>query len=199
MAMDETAGKRQPGRNGRPARPRQFSIFDTSIKRRDSREWALQMLVALDFSPPEDGMDAFFIDFWNLQRDILADSGGRAQDALAKFDSPSAASFRAFAEELVGGVRANLDEIDRKIEGFLENWTLSRIGEVDRNVLRMAFYELFFKEDTPPAIIINEAVDIVKYFSTRESGAFVNGILDTAARQVNRPMNYQVDEPRRGH
>lgn len=199
MNGEAASGGKPTGRQGRPARSFQHSIFDTNIKRRNSREWAVQMLVALDFSPPENGMDEFFIDFWTLQRDLLLDSGERAQEAVAKFDSTSALPFKAFAEELVNGVRQNLDEIDRKIGGFLENWTLSRIGEVDRNVLRMAFYELFFKEDTPPAIIINEAVDIVKYFSTRESGAFVNGILDKAARQVSRPMNYQVDEPRRGH
>lgn len=167
---------------------RQLSIFDKSIKRRNSREWALQMLFALDAAPLENGMDDFFADFWELQRRILTD-GGQAE-ALAKFDAAEARIFKEFAEELVSGVMAHRDEIDSKIGGYLENWSLQRIGNVDRNVLRLAFYELFFSDATPPAIIINEAIDIAKYFSTVDSGRFVNGILDKAGRQVARPMHY---------
>ena len=169
-----------------PARAPRNSIWNRNINRRSSREWALQMLFRLDVLPPEGTLDDFFAEFWQQQADILIEIADGDPDALKEFDSKANRVYRVFAEELVRGVWENRDAIDARIEGYLTNWTLSRMGGVDRNVLRVAFYELFFREDAPPVVIINEAVDVAKYFSTRDSGKFVNGILDRASHEVTR-------------
>lgn len=173
--------------NGAPSsRTPRKSILNKVISRRNSREWALQMLFRLDVASPETTLDDFFSEFWALQFDVLEEFKETDSAALEEFKKPTNNQYRSFAEKLVRGVWNNLGEIDSKIEGYLTNWTLPRMGGVDRNVLRIAFYELFFAEDTPPIVIINEAIDIAKYFSTRESGKFVNGVLDRAKRDVSR-------------
>jgi N utilization substance protein B len=68
-----------------------------------------------------------------------------------------------------------------------ENWELERIAIVDRNILRMAIYEMMFRDEIPPVVSINEAVDVAKKFSTRDSGKFVNGILDRIRKELPRP------------
>jgi len=72
----------------------------------------------------------------------------------------------------------HLDEIDRKITQYAENWQMDRMAAVDRNILRFAVYELIFMDDIPPKVSINEAVNIAKKYSQEESGKFVNGVLD---------------------
>jgi N utilization substance protein B len=83
-----------------------------------------------------------------------------------------------FFLQLVEGVKQFQHEIDSLIERFSENWKLSRMSRVDRNVIRIAVYELLHCEDIPPKVSINEAIDIGKRFGTEDSGAFINGILD---------------------
>jgi N utilization substance protein B len=68
--------------------------------------------------------------------------------------------------------------LDETIKKYAANWDLRRIAVVDRNILRLAIYEMMFRDDIPPIVSINEAVDIAKKFSTEDSGKFVNGILD---------------------
>lgn len=86
---------------------------------------------------------------------------------------------RRFARALIEGTRGHLDAIDREVEAVAHNWKLKRMAVVDRNVLRLGAYELLFcRDEIPPAVAIDEAVTIAKKFSTRESGSFVNGILD---------------------
>ena len=84
-----------------------------------------------------------------------------------------------FFLDLVNGVLAHQQEIDHKIEQFSQHWKLSRMSCVDRNIIRMASFELLYKEDIPPKVSINEAINLGKKFGTDESGAFINGILDT--------------------
>ena len=84
-----------------------------------------------------------------------------------------------FLLKLVKGVLANKREIDATIEKFSANWKLSRMACVDRNILRIAVFELLFCNDIPSKVSINEAVDVGKKFGTEESGAFINGILDS--------------------
>lgn len=189
---------RAPSRAPAPRAPSRASAprsLDGTVRRRNSREWAVQMLFALDMAPPEGTMDEFFSAFWEMERGAIKELNTDSEAALRSFDGEAAKPHRAFAESLVEGVRAHLDEIDAKIESYLENWTLQRIGRVDRNVLRCALYELLYDTETPPAIIINEAIDIAKYFSTRESGRFVNGILDRAAKSLGRPLRYRAENP----
>jgi N utilization substance protein B len=121
------------------------------------------------------------------QRDL---SGGELDEALALFwhtQSDLGESTRQFAEELIRGTAQHQATIDEKISKYTEHWELSRIAAVDRNILRLAIFEMLFRDDIPPIVSINEAVDIAKKFSTRESGAFVNGILDRLRVDLPRP------------
>jgi len=119
------------------------------------------MLFQLDFS--EEGPDrAFFSRFWQT------------------LDEPE--DVKSFAEQIVTGTRKNLSEIDKLIAECAEHWVLDRMAAVDRNILRAAAYELMYKDDIPPAVVINEALEIAKKFSMKESAPFINGILDKIAR-----------------
>ncbi|MBF0516623.1 MAG: transcription antitermination factor NusB [Nitrospirae bacterium] len=87
-----------------------------------------------------------------------------------------------FIDDLIGGVIKHLKEIDQRIQSVSKHWELQRIASVDRNIIRFAVYELLYRADIPAAVTINEAVDIAKKYSTLESFSFINGILDTIAR-----------------
>ncbi len=165
-------GAKPAAKKAAPARTSRRNAIWNPANRRNSREWALQMLFLADSNPPLDGIDKTIADFWEMQ---------------AVEGKPPDKNLRAFAEQLVRGVWENRDAIDARISGYLTNWTIDRIGGVDRNVLRIAAYELFHCEETPPVVILNEAVDIAKFFSTRDSGKFVNGVLDRAMKDVTRP------------
>ena len=132
--------------------------------RRQAREWSFQLLFQLDLNPDE--FEKVFKQFWRER----------------KADPPT----RLFAEALVVGVREHLSEIDAKIKEYAHNWDIKRIGVVERNVIRMALYEMLYCNDVPPVVSINEAVDITKYFGNAESGKFVNGILDRARKDLTR-------------
>ena len=94
---------------------------------------------------------------------------------------------RAFAEPLIQGALQHRNEVDAVIRKHARNWELHRIAVVDRNILRLAIYEMLYREDIPPVVSINEAVDIAKKFSTQDSGKFVNGILDQVKGELMRP------------
>ena len=96
---------------------------------------------------------------------------------------------RLFAEPLIRGTLEHRDEIDALIKKHAKNWELHRIAAVDRNILRLAIYEMLHREDIPPVVSINEAVDIAKKFSTQDSGKFVNGILDKVKGELMRPAH----------
>jgi len=84
-----------------------------------------------------------------------------------------------FTLKLIQGVVDHREELDELIERFSSHWKINRMPCVDRNVLRIAVYEMLCCRDIPPKVSINEAIDIAKRFGTEESGAFINGILDT--------------------
>lgn len=90
---------------------------------------------------------------------------------------------RKFGEELVKGTRENLSCIDEKIKEFTTTWRLERMPVIDRNILRVCIYEILFLKDIPPAVSINEAVELAKKYSTDESGKFINGILGSFVRK----------------
>lgn len=112
------------------------------------------------------------------------------EEALQLFWEGQSAGKKAhkFAEELVRGVAEHRDELDERLQGYASNWEVKRMGAIDRNVLRMALYEMFYCMDIPPIVSINEAVDIAKEFSSIQSGHFVNGVLDRAKRDLKRPL-----------
>lgn len=87
-----------------------------------------------------------------------------------------------FARKLVDGVWRHADEIDDIIRTYADRWPLERMPVVDRNLLRIALYELLHEPDTPPGVVINEAVELAKMLSTVDSGRFVNGLLGKVAR-----------------
>ncbi len=91
---------------------------------------------------------------------------------------------KKFASEIIDGTLSMLDEIDSVIKKAAENWVLERMAAVDRNILRFAVYELLQRKDIPPAVTINEAIEIAKKYSTLESAAFINGILDKIAQKA---------------
>lgn len=130
-----------------------------------------------------------------FQRDF---NGGDLVDALADFwaGRKTSAKLRGFAEELIRGVEANRPHLDDLLRGYATNWDLARMAAVDRNILRLAVYEMHHRPDIPPVVSINEAVDLAKEFGGRESGRFVNGILDRASKDVARPARCAVPNPR---
>lgn len=87
-----------------------------------------------------------------------------------------------FARDIVTGTVAHLEEIDARIKKATEHWDFGRLAAVDRGILRTAAYELLFRKDIPPAVAINEALEIAKKFSTEESASFINGILDKISK-----------------
>lgn len=91
---------------------------------------------------------------------------------------------RTFAERLVVGVIRERSRLDPIIASAAENWRLERIATVDRNVLRIAVFELLHDRDTPAAVCIDEAIEIAKRFGSEQSGMFINGVLDAIRRRV---------------
>lgn len=83
-----------------------------------------------------------------------------------------------YGREILQGVEEHREEIDRWIEERAEGWPLERLHSVDRNLLRLAIYELLYREDVPPEVAIDEAVELAKKYGTERSPAFINGILD---------------------
>ena len=168
----------------------------TTVNRRHAREWALQILFQIDANPSQD-LAPVLRDFWIQQLHVRQDEGPDGSpdaaaaslllEAEAAADLLAPRRYRAFTEHLVRGVAENLGAIDERLVRYTEHWPLHRMGGVDRNVLRLAIYEMFFDDQAPPVVIINEAVDLAKFFSSSESGRFVNGILDRACKDVTRP------------
>lgn len=91
---------------------------------------------------------------------------------------PAPDSVRDFSNSLVDGVLDNGEEIDRLIEKHALNWKISRISNVDRNILRIAVFELIYMSDIPSNVTLNEAIEIAKRYSDEQAGSFVNGVLD---------------------
>jgi N utilization substance protein B len=108
-------------------------------------------------------------------------------DATTLADSEDQKDVKAFAGELVDGVLGHLDELDALITTAADNWDLGRLAVVDRNILRLAVHEMTSRPDIPTKVSINEAIELGKRFSTAQSGAFVNGILDRIRKDLGLP------------
>jgi N utilization substance protein B len=135
------------------------------MRRRRAREYALQILFQIDFKSQEVSRNDFE-DFW--------------------LDKNESEDVRKFTEELVRGTVERLDEIDSRLKKVAENWVLKRMAAVDRNILRFAAFEILYRKDIPPAVTINEAVEIAKKFSSSEAAPFINGILDKLAKEMGK-------------
>lgn len=143
--------------------------------RRKSREWALQVLFQREYD--QDDLPAALEDFWTGKK-------------------PSR-SARAFTEELIYGVLKEQSQLDEIIQRYAENWDLGRMGGVDRNLMRMALYEMLHMPDVPPVVSIDEAVEIAKMYSSNASGKFVNAILDRALRYMDRSKDVDTRPARK--
>jgi N utilization substance protein B len=131
-------------------------------RRRKGREIAVQVLYGID----------------------LAGNGpeGTFDRLIGNFEvEPAAADF---ARSLVRGVTEHRDKMDSLIAEVSEHWRLDRMAVVDRNILRLAAYELIYRPDVPPAVILNEAIEIAKEYGSADSAAFINGVLDRVAAVI---------------
>jgi len=128
-------------------------------KRTRAREFALQVLYQIDIThdEPDKALDSF----WQAHADESVDE-----------------ELKDFTSGLVKGAVENQSAIDEKICLYAANWKLERMAVVDRNILRLSSFELLFRQDIPPKVSINEAVDLAKKYSGVEAGKFVNAILD---------------------
>ncbi len=157
--------------------------------RREARERAVQFLFQYDLNRSEN-VDQALDQFWMSQASAaLADEKGDAKWGVkTELPPPTAdeAATRLFADPLIRGTLQFQEELDATITRYAKNWELRRIAVVDRNILRLAIYEMLHRDDIPPVVSINEAVDIAKKFSTEDSGKFVNGILDKVKSDLMR-------------
>lgn len=128
------------------------------MKRRRARECAIQILFQFDLTNTLLFDKGIVEDFW----------GGHEEEA----------EVMEFANAIVRGTLEHLAEIDEVIKQAVEHWSIERMATVDRNILRAATYELLYRNDIPPSVTINEAIEIAKKYSTEDSSAFINGILD---------------------
>ena len=136
-------------------------------KRRRSREFALQVLYQLDIT----------------KQDAVRAMAQRKEHFFLKGERDD------FVERIVLGVIEHRQEIDQLIEQYSENWRLDRMNLVDRNILRMATFELLYFEDIPPKVTLNEAIDLGKRYGTEDSGSFINGILDRIQNEaIRKPL-----------
>jgi len=126
--------------------------------------------------------------FW---RDLNRGAGPEKMDDFWDF-SPAKASVREFAQPLIDGMLAHQAEIDERIARYCDNYDLNRISPVDRAVLRLAIFEMLHRDDIPPVVSINEAIELAKTFGGPDSGRFVNGILDRVKDDLHRPLREAV-------
>lgn len=172
--------------------------------RREARELAVQFLFQHDLNPLlnfEEALDCF----WKMQTDrsffkrseVSKRSKASERSKKSKVSKVSKVSKRSkvdpesaihhFADRLINGVVKHRERLDALISQHARNWDIRRIAVVDRNILRLAIYEMLHRDDIPPVVSINEAVDISKRFSTEKSSRFVNGILDRIKQDIMRP------------
>lgn len=135
--------------------------------RRQAREWAVQFLFQTEFNP--DDLEQALTDFWHDEEKKPSDRD------------------RTYVNEVVCGVIEKRRELDRTLSKYTQNWDIERLGVLDRTVMRVAIYEMLFRGDIPPVVSINEAVEIAKTYSGKESGRFVNGVLDRIQKELDRP------------
>jgi N utilization substance protein B len=149
-------------------------------ERRRARECALQLLYQLDLSPEavETAIELFWV-------------GKRSRPQV-----------REFTLDLVRGAMERREWIDGVLASISHHWRVSRMAAVDRNILRLALYEMVFLRSTPPIVVINEAIEIAKRFGNDDSGPFINGILDALRLRLERgelspPADAEAPRPSR--
>jgi N utilization substance protein B len=149
--------------------------------RRRSREVALQVLHVMDVSPEMGADAALSRTFEHL---VTARGLVEEDDAFESGDLLPARPDRALVEELVRGVGARQAELDEALGRLSRNWRIERMAVVDRNIIRLALWELLHAPAVPINVVINEAIELAKSFGSAEGAAFVNGLLDRAVTEL---------------
>ena len=126
---------------------------------------------------------------WDARKEPIEDAIASFYDTLYDEQSESKPAPDEFVEKLVKGVVENIAEIDRRLSQHAEHWRIERMPAVDRNVLRLAIYEMMAL-DTPPPVAIDEAIELARRFSGEESVQFINGVLDAAKREIDSAARY---------
>lgn len=143
------------------------------MKRRKAREYILQFLYAWEITEkPYNRKDYNFI-----------------HEEIEKFwerTGENEENIKSFAFEIIEGTLKNLKEIDEVIKKYATKWDIERMISIDRNIIRFSVYEILYRPDIPFQVTINEAIEIAKKYSTKESAAFINGILDKIAKGENK-------------
>ncbi len=145
--------------------------------RRQARELTVQFLFQSDFVK-HDRLESALLAFWTITE---------SYEAIKP-------AVKSFALGLIKGVVENMPQLDKKISELADNWDFDRLALVDRNVLRLALYEMLFRPEIPPVVSINEAIEVAKKFGSEDSGKFVNGILDRAKKDLLRPARQASGE-----
>lgn len=142
-------------------------------QRRDARVIAVQFLYIWSINPTDD-----------MNRDL--------EEFFAAKDHPR--DYYQFGEQLIHGTLEKLPEIDEQIRALAENWDFARIAKIDLAILRLSIYEMLFRNDIPPVVSINEAIDLSKVFSNMDAKRFINGILDRLKEKLDRPSRTAKDK-----
>lgn len=160
-------------------------------KRRLAREMAVQMLYQLDLGGSSIPEVLRSFDVPDFLRELDADAEERDRGAARGTHPQEAREAFEYARRLVEGTHAHLEAIDELLRAQADNWRLERMPPVDRNVLRLAVYELAHELDVPKLVVIDEAVELAKRFGSEQSGRFVNGLLDGLLRSHAFPGSLQ--------
>ncbi|MBI2336191.1 MAG: transcription antitermination factor NusB [Deltaproteobacteria bacterium] len=152
-------------------------------KRRRAREALLKMLYEMDVAKL--GLQEVKSVYWSHLDHIDESTVSGLEPEIMEFANMS-----------FEGVAHNLSEIDRIVETHSTHWRIPRMNVVDRNILRMAVYELLYCQEIPPNVTINEAIELGKKFGTEDSGAFINGILDDIAKGLKKVDGDEIDKQR---
>ena len=150
-----------------PQEPEKPSNPRKPITQRHANRMALvQFLYMAEINPPE----------------VMSDT---VRNFFENQDRPR--EYYQYAEEVIDDIQGKLNDIDEKIQEFSQNWKISRIAKTDLAILRLGIYELLYRDDIPPIVAIDEAIELSREFSTDQSNAFINGILDQALKSNPRP------------
>lgn len=158
--------------------------------RRRAREIALSVLHAMDVSPemPVEVALARTFEHFFFGASAGSAAGERApadeDDGFGSGELVNVKPDRALVEELVRGVGARREELDATLTRLSRNWRIERMAVVERNIMRLALWELLHAPSVPINVVINEAIELAKRFGTAEGAAFVNGILDRAVTEL---------------
>ncbi len=109
-----------------------------------------------------------------------------AADNESEVEVRNEAQLKTYVLDVVAGVSSNREAIDGLLVDYLQNWQVSRLSRVDRQILRLAVYEMIFTEDVPAKVAVNEAIELSKHFGTEESGKFVNGVLGKMIQDLDK-------------